>query len=293
MTRHGLEEYVSDCVIFLDHRVTEQIATRRLRVVKYRGCAHGTNEYPDTDRRARPERPAHQLARPELPRFPPRRRHRHPAAWTPCSRRQRLPWRQQHPRQRHGGHRQDAPSPRPSPTASAGAAAAVCTSPSRNPRRRSSGTWPPSASGWSLMFGKGRLQFEAVRPNYHGLEGHLLSLHGALDRFRPAAVVIDPITGLGGLGSENDIRAMLTRIVGHLKNLNITSIFTSLTGPGESSEQSEVGVSSLMDTWILIRMVESANNERLRRIIVIKSRGTAHSSRVKELVAEPPGHQPG
>jgi len=131
---------------------------------------------------------------------------------------------------------------------------------------------------------KGLLRFEAVRPNYHGLEGHLLSLHGALDRFRPAAVVIDPITGLGGLGSENDIRAMLTRIVGHLKNLNITSVFTSLTGPGESTEQSEVGVSSLMDTWILIRMVESANNERLRRIIVIKSRGTAHSSRVKELV---------
>ncbi|HMA53977.1 MAG TPA: ATPase domain-containing protein, partial [Acidobacteriota bacterium] len=130
---------------------------------------------------------------------------------------------------------------------------------------------------------KGLLLFEAVRPNYHGLEGHLLSLHGAVERFQPSAVIVDSITGLGGIGSENDIRSMLTRIVGHLKNLNVTGIFTSLTAPGESFGQSEVGVSSLMDAWILIRMVEAAN-ERLRRLYILKSRGMAHSSRVRELL---------
>ena len=130
---------------------------------------------------------------------------------------------------------------------------------------------------------KGLLQFEAVRPNYHGLEGHLLSLHGAVDRFRPAAVIVDPVTGLANLGSANDIGAMLTRIIGHLKNLNVTSVFTSLTAPGEFPERSEVGVSSLMDSWILVHMVESAG-ERRRRLCVLKSRGMAHSNQVRELV---------
>jgi circadian clock protein KaiC len=104
-----------------------------------------------------------------------------------------------------------------------------------------------------------------------------------VDRFRPAAVILDPITGLSNLGNANDIGAMLTRVIGHLKNLSVTSIFTSLTAPAEFPERSEVGVSSLMDAWILIGMVES-EGERRRRLYVLKSRGMAHSNRVRELV---------
>ena len=281
MTRHGLEEYISDCVIFLDHRVSEQNATRRLRVVKYRGSAHGTNEFPTLiDENGLSVLPVSSLGL----NYPVSRRY----VGTGVADLDAM---------FEGKGYREGSSILVSGTAGTGktslAAAfadGVCRRGGRclyfafeESPRQILRNMASIGTRLERHVQKGLLRFEAARPAYHGLEGHLLSLHGAVDRFRPAGVIIDPITGLGGLGNENDIRSMLTRIIGHLKNLNVTSVFTSLTGPGESSEQSEVGVSSLMDTWILIRMVESAN-ERLRRLIVIKSRGTAHSSRFRELV---------
>ncbi len=281
LTRHGLEEYVSDCVIFLDHRVTEQNATRRLRVVKYRGSAHGTNEFPTLiDERGLSVLPISSLGL----NYPVSRRY----VSSGCADLDAM---------LEGKGYREGSSILVSGTAGTGKtslaavfAESVCRrggrclyfafeeSPAQIVRNMASvgiGLGPHARTG--------RLRFEAVRPNYHGLEGHLLGLHGAVDRFRPSAVVIDPITGLGSLGSENDIRNMLTRIVGHLKNLNVTSIFTSLTGTGEHLEQGEVGISSLMDTWVVVRMVETAN-ERRRHLSILKSRGMAHSSRVRELV---------
>jgi len=281
MTRHGLEEYVSDCVIFLDHRVTEQNATRRLRVVKYRGSAHGTNEFPTLiDEHGLSVLPISSLGL----NYPVSRRY----VGTGIPDLDAM--------FKGKGYREGS-SILVSGTAGTGKtslAAAFADGVCRRGGRCLYIAFEESPAqivrnmasvGIRLQpyVRQGLLRFEAVRPNYHGLEGHLLSMHGAVDRFRPAAAVIDPITGLSGLGNENDIRSVLTRIVGHLKNLNVTSVFTGLTGPGESGEQSQVGVSSLMDAWILLRMVESAN-ERLRRLSVVKSRGTAHSSRVKELV---------
>lgn len=281
MTRYGLEEYVSDCVIFLDHRVSEQNATRRLRVVKFRGSAHGTNEFPTLiDEHGLSVLPISSLG-----------------LNYPVSRRYVGTGIPDLDAMLEGKGYREGSSILVTGTAGAGKtsfAAAFAEGVCRRGGRCLYFAFEESPAqilrnmasiGIRLEphVQKGLLRFEAVRPNYHGLEGHLLSLHGAVDRFRPAAAIIDPITGLGGIGNENDVRAMLTRIVGHLKNLNVTSIFTSLTGSGESIAHSELSVSSLMDAWILICMVESAG-DRVRRLSIIKSRGMAHSNRLRELV---------
>jgi circadian clock protein KaiC len=281
LTRHGLEEFVSDCVIFLDHRVSEQNATRRLRVVKYRGSAHGTNEFPTLiDEHGLSVLPISSLG-----------------LSYPVSRRFVSTGIPDLDARLGGKGYREGSSILVSGTAGTGKTSLAAAFAEGVCRRRgrclyfafeeSPAQILRNMASVGIRLGphvkKGLLRFEAVRPNYHGLEGHLLSLHGAVDRFRPAVVIVDPITGLGSLGNENDIRAMLTRVVGHLKNLNVTSLFTSLTGPAASAEQSEVGVSSLMDAWILIRMVESGG-QRLRRLVIIKSRGMAHSGRLQELV---------
>jgi circadian clock protein KaiC len=281
MTRHGLEEYVSDCVIFLDHRVSEQNATRRLRVVKYRGSAHGTNEFPTLiDAHGLSVLPISSLGL----NYPVSRRY--VGTGVPDL-----------DAMFDGKGYREGSSILVSGTAGTGKtslAAAFADGVCRRGGRclyfafeESQGQILRNMASVAIRLEphvrKGLLRFEAVRPSYHGLEGHLLSLHGAVDRFRPAAVVVDPITGLGNLGSSNDVGSMLTRIIGHLKNLNVTSVFTSLTAPAEFPERSEAGISSFMDAWILIRMVEAAN-ERHRRLYVIKSRGMAHSNRVRELV---------
>jgi circadian clock protein KaiC len=281
LTRHGLEEYVSDCVIFLDHRVSEQNATRRLRVVKYRGSAHGTNEFPTLiDEHGLSVLPISSLG-----------------LNYPVSRRYVGTGIPDLDAMLDGKGFREGTSVLVSGTAGTGKtslAAAFAESVCRRKGRclyfafeESPAQIMRNMASVGIHLGphvrKGLLQFEAVRPNYHGLEGHLLSLHGTVDRFRPAAVILDPITGLSNLGNANDIGAMLTRVIGHLKNLSVTSIFTSLTAPAEFPERSEVGVSSLMDAWILIGMVES-EGERRRRLYVLKSRGMAHSNRVRELV---------
>jgi circadian clock protein KaiC len=279
LTRHGLEEYVSDCVIFLDHRVTNQVATRRLRVVKYRGSMHGTNEYPTLiDEHGLSILPISSLG---------------------------LDYGVGTERISTGIKRLDAMLGgkgyyRGSSilvTGSAGTgktsvavafADGVCRrgerclylafeeAPSQIIRNMAS-------IGFDLdrWVRKGLLRFQAVRLTLYGLEQHLVSIHKAVNDFQPAGVVVDPITNLTAVSDQREVKAMLTRTIDFLKNQGITALFTSLTVGEETTEQSEVGVSSLMDTCLLLRNVETAG-ERNRLLFVLKSRGMAHSNQVRE-----------
>ena len=286
LTRHGMEEYVSDCVITLDHRVINQIATRRLRIVKYRGSKHGTNEYPTMiDEHGLSVLPISSMG---------------------------LTYPVTSDRVSTGVPRLDAmmsgqgyyrgSSILVSGTAGTGKsslAAAFADSTCRRGERCLYFSFEESPEqimrnmasiGFDLgqWVKKGLLKFRSVRPSLYGLESHLVSMHTLVNAFKPAAVIMDPITNLSSLGDTGEIRAMLTRMIDFLKNGHITAFFTSLTAGGNAYEQSEVGISSLMDTWLLLRMVESAN-ERNRILYVLKSRGMAHSNQMREFMLSSEG----
>jgi circadian clock protein KaiC len=127
---------------------------------------------------------------------------------------------------------------------------------------------------------KGLLMFHADRPSRHGLENHLLQMHHAVETTSPDVVVVDPITNLMAVGTQTDVRMMLTRVIDFLKTRGVTALFTSLTTPGQSLEQTEILISSLMDTWILVA-TETTNKLRDRQIYVLKSRGMPHSDEVR------------
>jgi circadian clock protein KaiC len=280
ITRYGLEEYISDCVIFLDHRVSEQVATRRLRVIKYRGSLHGTNEFPTMiDERGLNVLPISSIG---LDYPVPRS---HVGTGVPDL-----------DAMLDGKGYWKGGSVLVSGTAGTGKtslAAAFVDGVCRTGGRAVYCAFEESpgqiirnmASIGIRLDGhvkKGRLEFHAVRPTGYGLESHLARIHGLIDRIKPAAVVMDPITGLGGIGNEAEILAMLTRLVGYFKDLGISALFTSLTSAGSWLDRSDVGISSLMDSWVLVRMVESAGTRR-RLLSVLKSRGMAHSLETREL----------
>ncbi len=286
LTRHGLEEYVSDCVIFLDHRVTNQVATRRLRVIKYRGSQHGTNEYPTLiDENGLSVLPISSLGL------------TYPVSSTRIS---------------TGIPRLDTmfggkgyyrgTSVLVSGTAGSGKtslAAAFADGICRKGEKclylsfeespdqivRNMGSIGFDLGKWVK---KGRMKFRSVRPTLYGLETHLVSIHKLVEDFQPNAVVVDPVTNLDTIGDTDEIKAMMTRIIDFLKNKQITTVFTSLTSGGSAFEQSEVGISSLMDTWILLRNVET-DGERNRLLYILKSRGMAHSNQVREFILSDDG----
>jgi circadian clock protein KaiC len=130
---------------------------------------------------------------------------------------------------------------------------------------------------------KGLLRFDATRPTFHGLEMHLLRMHKLVTETKARIVVVDPITSYISLGETLEVKSMLTRLIDFFKAHQVTAFFTSLTEGGSALEQSEVGISSLMDTWILLRSIES-NGERNRGVWVLKSRGMAHSNQIREFV---------
>jgi circadian clock protein KaiC len=130
---------------------------------------------------------------------------------------------------------------------------------------------------------KGLLKFEAVRPTLTGLEGHLMRMLRTVDRFEPDVVVIDPLTNLLAVGRPNEVKALLTRVIDHLKKREITAFFTSLTEGGTAIEATDVGVSSLIDTWLLLRDIET-QGERNRGLYILKSRGMAHSNQIREFL---------
>ncbi len=279
LTRHGLEEYVSDCVIFLDHRVNNQIATRRLRIVKYRGSKHGTNEYPTLiDEHGLSVLPISSLG---------------------------LDYPVTSERVSSGVPRLDAmlggsgyyrgSSILVSGTAGTGKtslAATFADTTCRRGERCICFSFEESADqilrnmrsiGIDLerWVKKGLLQFTCIRPSLYGLEMHLANIVKLVRDYQPASVVVDPITNLLSIGESAEIKAMLTRVIDFLKSTGVTALFTSLTSGGADLERSDVGISSLMDTWLLVRMLES-NGERNRLLYVLKSRGMAHSNQMRE-----------
>jgi circadian clock protein KaiC len=279
LTRHGLEEYVTDAVIQLDHRVHEQLSTRRLRVVKYRGSHHGTNEYPfliDADGIS--VLPVTSLTL------------RHDASSDRVSTGlERLD-------EMLGGQGYYRGSTilvtgtagTGKTTLAAHFADAAC----RRGERCLHFLFEESplqvirnmrAAGLDLepLVGEGKLQFHAERPSRHGLETHLLRMHRAVERLRPDVVVMDPITNLLMAGTQLDVRAMLMRMVDFLKSSRITALFTSLTPGGTALETTETVVSSLMDVWVLLA-TEEADRRRRRWLSVLKSCGMSHSDEVRE-----------
>ncbi len=286
LTRHGLEEYISDCVIFLDHRVTEQVATRRLRIVKYRGSRHGTSEYPtlidDTGLTVLPISSTGLL----YPVSDRRISTGIPALNEMLGK-----------KGYYVGSSVLISGPPGSGKTSMAVAFAdqVC---------RSGGRclyWSSEESPGQIMRNmrsigydlerhhqSGALIFHSVRPTLYGLESHLVALHKLVLDLKPTALVLDPITNLDAVGTHGQIKSMLTRVIDFLKNEGITAIFTSLESSSDM-ERSET-VSSLMDVWLGVRVIEE-NGARKREFFILKSRGMSHSSEVREMVLGDQGVQ--
>ncbi len=280
LTRHGIEEYVSDCVIVLDHRVTEQTSTRRLRILKYRGSLHGTNEYPFL---------IGESGVSVLPITSLGVRHNVPA------KRMSTGWRVSTRCSVMEASTRGAPSSsaalpargsRRSRHSSAMRPAAaddeLSTSRSRSPSPRSCATCRRSASICRRWVDAELLQFQCFRPSLLGLEAHLFALQKAVGEFDPAVVVIDPISDLVALGTGADVSAMLTRQVDFLKAKGVTALFTSLNHVGTLS-RAEQQMTSLADTWLQVKAMEG-NGEHNRVLYVLKSRGMAHSNQIREFL---------
>lgn len=281
LTRQGLEEYVSDCVIVLDHRVSEQTSSRRLRVVKYRGSTHGTNEYPFLiDEDGISVLPVTSLAL------------QHIASNERIS---------------TGIPRLDAmlgskgyyrgSSVLISGTAGTGKSSfaalfadAACRrgervlyfsfeeSPSQTMRNmRSIGI---DLQPWVK---KGLLEFYANRPSSVGLETHLAMKHKVISTFKPQVVILDPLNSFLIGDNEISVQSMLMRLLDYLKTNQITGLFTSLTSSSGPLERSEVAISSLIDTWLVLRAIDSGG-ERNRGLSILKSRGMAHSNQMREFL---------
>jgi len=281
VTRYGLEEYVADCVILLDHRVDEQISTRRLRVMKYRGSAHGTNEYPFL------------IGANGLSVLPITSLQLDHAAST-----QRLSTGIARLDDMLGGKgvfRGSSILVSGSPgTGKSSLGAQFCESTCRQGERVILFAYEESSAqilrnmrsiGIDLepYVNKGLLQIHCSRPTLYGLEQHLLMLHDTVLAFQPNVVVIDPISNLTLERDDNEVKPTLMRLIDFLKHQQITTWFTSLTSNEAAPESSQVGISSLMDTWLLLRNVEF-NGELNRTLFVLKSRGMAHSNQVREFV---------
>ena len=279
LTRYGLEEYVADCVILLDNRMEEQIATRRLRIIKYRGSKHGTNEYPFlieedgisvlpiTSLGLEHEVSAERIS-------------------TGIKRLDTMLG-------GHGYYR--GTTILISGTAGTGKtsfaaefAKATCErgdrclyfafeeSPSQIIRNMKS-----IGIDFQPYVDTGFMQISASRPMAYGLEMHLVAMHRLIDKFKPAVVIIDPISNMINVGDEANVKFTLTRLIDYLKLKNITAVCTSLVEHENIEGINAQGISSLMDTWINLRFFEN-DSERNRGIAVIKSRGMEHSNQIRE-----------
>jgi circadian clock protein KaiC len=281
LTRQGLEEYVSDCVIRLDQRVQDELSTRRLQIIKYRGSQHGTNEYPflitEEGISVLPITSVgleHQVSKERISSGVPRL----------------------DAMLDNQGYFQGS-SILITGTAGTGKstfcahfAAATCqrgegclylaTEEAPQQILRNMGAY---GLDLETYIEQGLLYFQAIRPSAYGLEMHLMMLHQYLQKFKMTTVVIDPMSNLIISGSINQTKVFFIRLLDFLKSKNITVLLTNLTPGGASLEQTEIGVSSLIDTWIDLRTVES-NGERNRLLYILKSRGMAHSNQGREFL---------
>ncbi len=281
LTRHGLEEYVSDCVIVLDHRVNDQIATRHLRVVKYRGALHGTNEFPfligdegisvlpitslSLNHKVSAERIATGIPRLDA----------------------MLGGR--------GFFRGSSILLTGTPgTGKTIVSANFAQAAARRGERVLFFSFEESPDqiirnmhsiGLRLepLVKRGLLRFHSARPSLYGLEMHLATMFKEITTFKPQVVIIDPITSLMGSGTDSEGKGMVTRLIDYLKAGQVTSLFTSLTQGGHALQQSEAAMSSLMDSWLLLQDYEG-NGERNRVLYVLKARGMAHSNQIREFL---------
>jgi circadian clock protein KaiC len=279
LTRYGIEEYVSDCVIVLDHRVTEQSSTRRLRILKYRGSVHGTNEYPFLIGEAGIS---------VLPITSHGLRHfvSSEQVSTGVSRLDAM---------LGGGGFYRGSTILVSGTAGTGKstmAAQFCDATCRRGERAMYFAFEESEAeivrnmstvGIHLQqwVDAGLLQFHCFRPNLLGLEAHLFSMQKAVGEFDPAVVVKDPVSDLLCLGPVADVSAMLTRQVDFLKARGVTALFTTVSSEVEAA--ANLQLASLVDTWLLVQATEG-NGEHNRVLYVLKSRGMAHSNQIREFL---------
>ena len=280
-TRHGLEEYVSDCVLLLDHRVDGQISTRRLRIVKYRGSSHGTNEFPFLiDEGGISVFPITSLQR------------QHEASSERIS---------------IGVPALDAmlggegvyrgSSVLLSGTAGVGKTSLACHAADACCRRGERCLYiafeEPEAQllrnmrsiGLNLepWVKKGLLRFHAARPTMNGLEMHLASIHKLVEGLNPSLVIVDPITNFISSGTVSEASSMMMRLVDYLKARQITTLLTNLNRNEGALEHTELDISSTIDTWLLLRDME-LNGERNRGLYILKSRGMSHSNQIREFL---------
>lgn len=281
LTRQGLEEYVSDCVILLDHRVTNQVSTRRLRVVKYRGSIHGTNEYPFmidetgisvlpiTSLQLNNEVSSKRISSgvPELDRM------------------------------LGGKGFFQGSTILVSGTAGTGKTSIAATFADESCKRREKCLYfafeesPQQIIRNMRSIGidlqkhvdAGLLRFQASRPTLYGLEMHLVNIHKKIGSFKPKTIVLDPITNLINAGLLSDVKSILLRLIDFVQSEGITTLFTALNLNSSMNEQTDEGVSSLVDAWLTIRDIES-NGERNRGLYIMKSRGMKHSNQVREFL---------
>lgn len=284
LTRQGLEEYVSDCVVLLDNRVEDQVTTRRLRIVKYRGSAHGTNEYPflidesgisvlpvtsaDLDYGVSDAVFSSGVEGLDAMLGP---------GGFFCGSSILVSGAAGTGKTTLSAHFLDAACSRGE------RAMAFVFEESGNQVCRNA-----LSVGLDLRrhVDAGLLRFEAARPALYGLEMHLARMHRDVERFQPRLVVIDPISALRG--PETELQATLLRMVDMLKGRGITAVFTSLRTENAFGEIGDLGLSSLMDAWVKLQDVE-ANGERSRTFYVIKARGMSHSNQVREFLMTPAG----
>ncbi len=286
LTRHGLEEYVSDCVLALDHRVNAELSTRRLRIVKYRGSAHGTNEYPFMiDQDGFSVLPVTSMGL------------NHPANTGRISSGIKCL------DEMLGGKGYIRGSTvlvsgmagtGKTSLASAFAAAAckrgektLCFTFEESPQQV---MHHMKSIGMNLMpmVKKGLLHYHAARPARQGFEQHLVTMHRIIEKVQPKVVIVDPMSSFTGPDSRLDATSFMTRLIDYLKTKGITGLFTSLSYDGEPLESTHAKVSSLMDAWLLLRDVE-LDGERNRLITIIKARGIGHSKQCREFVLSDKG----
>ena len=288
-TRHGLEEFISDCIILLDNRVRQQVSTRRIRVVKYRGSNHGTNEYPFViDKNGLSVIPITSTGLD------------HPGTAEKVS--TGIP---SLDKLFAGKGYARGSTVLISGTAGTGktslAASFAQTTCANNERclylsyEESPGQLTQNMRSIGINLeqwsNKGLLKIISTRPAFFGLETHLLELYKLLVEFQPRSVVIDPVTSLIGQAETAEVQSMLTRMIDALKSRRITGLFTSLVSSDAQNDTSgEIGVSSLIDTWIVVReLEENEGRRRTRGLYIVKSRGTGHSSDVQKLIVSDNG----
>ncbi len=281
LTRHGIEEYVADCVILLDQRIEDQSSIRRLRVIKYRGTVHGTNEYPfligqtgfsvfplsslKLDHKAPTQRVSSGIPRLDTMLGGKGYYRSSSILVSGCA----------------GTGKSSLAAHFVHAACQRGERALYIASEQSNDEIiRNMSSIGIDLEPWIK---KGLLRFYASRPGSFGLEKHLVTIRDVTTSFDPKIVVIDPITNYASIGTGLEVKSMVTRLIDTFKARQITAMFTSLTSGDSSPEMSEVGVSSQMDAWLLLRNIE-CNGERNRGLYVLKARGMAHSNQIREFV---------